>query len=229
MEKLERQQALPQFGLDRFLRQDERTGRPTANKKFFGFVLFLFAIYFIDSLGFLRLIFTPQYMETTWQAPELGPHLFIGGVHVVGAIIAGVLYSELDEKALLLWIFGIFSLVHLIYLFEMRFSPEGNAPLAMPMLYALAVSLYTVLNFALYSDLSTPETASLNAALGAALSGFSATFISTALAVQWQLSGMELATHLSLVASLAMVFFLLAAGFAYWWARSASGKERDLP
>ena len=124
---------------------------------------------FVDSLGFLRLIFTPAYMQTAWKAPDPSPHLVIGGAHVLGALIAGALYTGLSERALFPWIFGIFALVNLMYLFDTRL-PGGDAPLAMPLLYAIAVSLYTVVNFAIWADVSTPKTISLNVSLGVALS-----------------------------------------------------------
>jgi hypothetical protein len=76
------------------------------------------------------------------------------------------------------------------------------------MLYATAVSLYTVVNFALWADFSTPRTITVNTAVGVALSGWTATFLSTALALRWQTGGMELGEHLRLVQALALVFLL---------------------
>ena len=76
------------------------------------------------------------------------------------------------------------------------------------MLYATAVSLYTVVNFAVWADISTPDTIPLHSALGVALSGWLATFLSTALALQWQAGGMELEPHLRAVDALALLFFV---------------------
>src|SRR5690606_10950200 len=87
-------------------------------------------------------------------------------------------------------------------------TPRNTAPLAMPILYASAVSLYTVVNFAVWADLSTPETIGRNAALGVALSGWTATFISTALAMWWQEAGLSLLVHLRLVNAVALLFFV---------------------
>jgi hypothetical protein len=78
----------------------------------------------------------------------------------------------------------------------------------MPMLYATAVSLYTVVNFSLWADFSTPRTIAMNTAVGVALSGWTATFLSTALALRWQTGGMPLAEHLRLVQALALLFLL---------------------
>lgn len=73
------------------------------------------------------------------------------------ALIAGVLYDTLDVREMLYWIFGIFALTHLMYTLSLRLSAT-NAPLMMPILYVIAVSLYTVVNSALWADLSTPRT-----------------------------------------------------------------------
>jgi hypothetical protein len=85
---------------------------------------------------------------------------------------------------------------------------EGEITLALPMLYALAVSLYTVVNFAIWADLSTPETIPMNAALGVALSAWTATFLSTGLAIFWQGQGMTLERHIQIVDSVAMIAFI---------------------
>jgi hypothetical protein len=128
---------------------------------------------------------------------------------VLAALIAGVLYAALNEKELFLWIFGIFGLVHLMYTGMARDFPIGEPTLAAPILYSIAVSLYTVVNFAIWADVSTPQTISRNTALGVAMSGFTATFLSTALALRLRLAGVSLETHLRIVDALAMLFFLL--------------------
>jgi MFS family permease len=214
IEKLSRQHARPEFGTGRFVRR-ATSARSCIRRRLVAMIVLMFGVYFVDSLGFLRLIFTPAYMETAWRSPELSPHLVIGGAHVLGAVIAGALYSGLSERALFPWMFGIFAIVHLMYLMDTRLPGEG-APLAMPVLYAIAVSLYTVVNFALWADLSTPKTVGMNVALGVALSAWTATFVSTALALRWRLGGMELGTHFAIVASLASVFFIVALALAFF-------------
>jgi MFS family permease len=217
---LAQQHSRPEFGLGRFARKDG-IGRDRISRRMLVLIVLMFGIYFVDSLGFLRLIFTPVYVNNAWQSPQVGTLLFIGITHVVAALIAGVLYSALDVKALFLWVFGLFALVQLMYVFDTRLTPENAAPLVMPMLYATAVSLYTVVNFALWADLSTPRTIGRNAALGVALSGWTATFISTALAIQWRLGGVPLGEHLNYVASLAIVFLLvtLAVSLVQAWGK----------
>jgi MFS family permease len=200
------QHKLPAFGRGRFVQIDAH-GQTHIKRRLYIIIILMFGIFFIDSLGFLRLLDTPVYMETAWQSPQLGIRLFIGIVHVIAALIGGILYTQLDEKTLFLWIFGIFTLVHFSYGIDARWG--GNAPLGMPMLYAIAVSLYTVVNFAIWADVSTPSDISFKTSLGVALSGWTATFLSTALAIQWMGAGMGLEDHLRIVNAFSLLFFIL--------------------
>ena len=194
------------FGHGRFVRVD-RAGKTHISGHLLGLIALMFAIYFIDSLGFLRLAETPFFFEVAWQAPELLPRLTIGVMHVIAAFIAGALYTAMGERALFLWIFGVFAMVHLLGI---------GTSLGMPILYALAVSLYTVVNFAIWADISTPETVTRNTAVGVALSGWAATFLSTALSLQLAEIGVSLEAHLRLVDALAMICFLLVLAFLYF-------------
>jgi MFS family permease len=208
MDQLAQQHSLPEFGRGRFVRLDAES-RPRVRVRLVVLIVLMFGIFFVDSLGFLRLAHTPIYFETAWQSPDIDVRLFIGVTHVIAALIGGVIYTAMTEKQLFLWIFGIFALVHLMYTFDIGFPiGDGDPSLSMPLLYAIAVSLYTVVNFAIWADVSTPQTISLNTALGVALSGWTATFISTALALQWRLGGMPLEQHLRIVDALAFLFFL---------------------
>jgi hypothetical protein len=105
--------------------------------------------------------------------------------------------------------------VHLLYTFPLRLG-EPAPVLAEPMVYALAVSVYTVLNFALWADLSTPRTIARNSAVGVGLSGWTATFVSTALALAWRQAEMDLDAHLRIVDSIAVVLFLLVIAALYF-------------
>jgi MFS family permease len=228
IDALAQQHADPAFGQGRFVVRDS-AGRMQIRRSLFGLILLMFAIFFIDSLGFLRLIHTPIYMQSAWQAPEWGPRLFIGGTHVLAALVAGVLYAALNERQLFFWIFGIFALVQLMYVFDVRFAPwlpDSEPTLSLPMLYATAVSLYTVVNFAVWADISTPRTISLRVALGIALSGWTATFMSTALALQWRVGGMSLDRHLSVVAALALLSFTAVLAMLFFRTGSARSPDR---
>jgi len=227
LKTLARQHERPAFYQGRYLSRDPQTGSLRLRRSILGLIVLMFGIYFVDSLGFLRLLDTPVYMNTAWQSPEVGIRAFIGATHVVTALIAGVLYSTMGERQLFLWIFGIFALTHFMYVFALRFPLTGNdaGTLVEPMLYATAVSLYTVVNFAIWADISTPRTISVNTAVGVALSGWTATFISTALALQWQEQGVSLVDHLNLVDALAILFFLGLLLLIYLQPRSETAYE----
>jgi MFS family permease len=211
------------FARGRFLREHEGN-QHAARRRFWFFVALMSGIFFIDSLGFLRLVDTPMLVTGAWRAPELSPRLVIGGVHVVAALVAGVLYTHLSERQLFFWIFGLFTLTHFSYALSVWLLPETTIRgLGTPMLYATAVSLYTVINFALWADFATPETISLTTAVGVAISGWAATFLSTALAMQWQTSGVSLSEHLRRVESLALVFFLFMLLAGLWPHRGNAG------
>lgn len=193
------------FGDGRFT----TAGGGRIDRRFLGFVALMFGIFFIDSLGFLRIVDTPILVDGAWQAPTQLPRLVIAVTHVVAALAAGVLYSYENERHLFYWVFGLFALTHLSYTFSVWLLPETTSTaLGTPMLYATAVSLYTVVNFALWADFSTPQTISRNTAVGVALSGWTATFLSTALAIRWHTQGMPLDEHLRLVQALALLFLL---------------------
>jgi len=206
LDALARQHTLPEFSVGRFVKHNQAKGT-SPNKSMIGLILTMFGIYFVDSLGFLRLLKTPLYMDSAWQSPDFNVRLFIAGTHIVGALLTGILYGALHRRSLFLWIFGIFALVHLQYSFHIRIGSE-QAALSMPMLYALVVSMYTVLSFALWADLSTPKNICLHSALGVALSGWTATFLSTALAVNWQ-HQLTLENHIQIVDALAILLFLI--------------------
>lgn len=219
------QHTAPEYALGRFLRHNP-SGETRIRRRLLVLIVLMFGIYFVDSLGFLRLADTPYFFETAWQSPDLSPRLLIGVTHVIAALVAGILYAALGEKELFLWVFGIFGLVHLMYAVEARGAAVGEPVLTMPLLYAVAVSLYTVVNFAIWADLSTPDTISRNTALGVALSGWTATFISTALALQMRLGGVPLELHLRIVDALAILFFLLVAALLFF--APARSSRRDI-
>ncbi len=198
----------PEFANGRFMRGG------VSRQQFWGFIVAMFGVYFVDSLGFMRLLKTPLYMESAWQSPEFNIRLFIAVTHVIGALTAGALYTSLRVRPLFLWIFGIFALTHLQYSFHIRVEAESGV-LIMPMLYALAVSIYTVLNFAVWADFSTPDTIPFRAALGVTLSGWTATFLSTSLSVAW-IEQIPLERHIQVVNSFSMFFFFALLIFAFF-------------
>ena len=199
------------FGVGRFCRP---TAVSTRSYALWSFVLLMFGVYFIDSLGFLRIIETPAYVSTAWQSTDLGIRLLIAAVHVVAAAMAGVLYANFGRRLLFVVVFGLFGFTNLLYVFDAR-AGLGNAPLVMPLLYSGTVSFYTVLNFAIWPDMSTPDTIGRHAALGVGLAGFLATFLSTAVVLYARNAGVTLETHLNAVDALALLFFLVVVVAVY--------------
>ena len=66
----------------------------------------MFGIFFVDSLGFLRIVDTPILIDGAWQAADNVPRLAIGIMHVVAAVIAvltafGVGLSEEQVSAII--------------------------------------------------------------------------------------------------------------------------------
>lgn len=190
------------FGPGRFARPP--TG-VTAPATFALIVAAMFAVFFIDSLGFLRIIDTPALISTSWQSPDLGVRLFIAVAHIVGAVIAGVLYTAFDWRWLLLWVYGLFGFTHLLYTFHLRTTADAVPPLVLPGMYVLAVSFYTTLNFALWPDLSTADTIGTRCAVGVGVAGWLASFLSTSLALWSDAAGVALLTHLRYVDALALL------------------------
>ena len=199
-----------EFGVGRFCRPDAVRLRSFA---FLGPLGLMFGVFFVDSLGFLRIVETPALIGSSWQSPELSIHLLIGVVHVVGAVVAGVLYTNFDRNWLFMWVFGLFALTHLLYTFDLRLAAAvpglagGAPPLVNPLFYALTVSFYTTLNFALWPDLSTPATIGTHSAVGVGFAGFLSTFLSTGVALYFEHAEVALVSHLSLVNALALLLF----------------------
>lgn len=169
-------------------------------------IILMFGVFFIDSLGFLRIIEEPIYIYTSWQSPDLNVRMFIAVMHVVGALVGGLLYTSFGRNWLFFWVFCLFALTHLLYVFDIRFGTDDTPALLLPMFYVLAVSFYTTLNFALWPDLSTPETIGIHTALGVGIAGWLATFMSTALALYSEGIGIPLGTHLIYVNALSLLF-----------------------
>lgn len=201
------------FGIGRFCR---RHPVRTASLAFWGPLVLMFAVFFIDSLGFLRIIESPAYISTSWQSPDIGVRLFIAGAHVAGAAMAGVLYSALGRGWLWGAVFSLFAFSHLLYTFHLGTAPSGvSPPLALPLFYVLAVSFYTTLNFALWPDLSTPETIGLHTGLGVGVAGWLASFLSTSLALSSEAEGLSLLDHLRYVNALALALAVALPVFLY--------------
>ena len=163
-----------EFGVGRFCAHSHPVRPP--GRTFWLLVVLMFGVYFIDSLGFLRIIEEPVLVAASWQSSDLGVRWFIALMHVVGAFAAGVLYTNFGRRWLLLWVFGLFAFTHLQYTFFLRSGADSLPPLLLPMFYVLAVSFYTTLTFALWPDHASPETIGVRTGLGVGIAGWLASF-----------------------------------------------------
>ena len=199
-----------EFGRGRFCRP---TPIRTRSLTFWAPVALMFGVFFIDSLGFLRIIETPALVLSSWQSPSITTRLSIAVVHAVGALMAGVLYVNFDRNGLFLWVFALFGFTYVLYTSDLRMAAlfptvSGDAPSVLnPLFYALTVSFYTTLNFALWPDLSTAETIGTHTAVGVGMAGWLATFLSTAVALHLEHAEYTLLSHLNLVNALALLLF----------------------
>lgn len=197
-----------EFGTGRFSHPEPVRTRSLA---FIVPVTLMFGVFFIDSLGFLRIIDTPALLLTSWQAPDLSMRLFIAVAHVVGAVMAGVIYVNYPLRRVFLWTFALFALTHVMYTSDLRLAAvfpslaQGPASPLNPALYAISVSFYTTLNFALWPDLSTSGTVGTHSAIGIGIAGWLATFMSTALALYFRAAELTLLSHLNVVQALSLL------------------------
>ncbi|MBB1029575.1 MFS transporter [Dietzia sp. SLG310A2-38A2] len=220
------QHHLPRYGVGRFVRHPARPGRWPGRAFTLALVL-MFGVYFIDSLGFLRIVDSAVYTDSAWHSRDPATLWAIGGAHVLAAALAGILYPALGRRVLLGWIFALFALTQLSYALHALTTPELPPALGLPMLYAVAVSIYTVLNFALWADFSTPATIARNTALGVGVSGWMATFLSTSLSIWWASVELPFAEHLRAVAAISLLLFTVTVVLFLLPERQRTEEERS--
>ncbi len=125
-------------------------------------------------------------------------------------------YGNYPLRRVFLWTFALFTLTHVLYTTDLRLAAvfptitRGSTSPLNPATYAVAVSFYTTLNFALWPDLSTAGTVGRHSAIGIGVAGWLATFLSTALALYFQAAELTLLSHLNVVQALSL---LLLFGF----------------
>jgi MFS family permease len=175
-------------------------------------VLLLATVFFVDSLGFIRLISTPEFIEQTWQSESWIPRISIGIGHILGAIVGAIMYKELEIEKVIVGIMLLFGVSHLALLISQLNTYFEGYSLMIPFIYAFSVSVYTVLNFVVWPDFSSGKNVSMISAIGVAIGGWFSTFISTSLALNWISSGMSFETHIRNVNSvivLVLIFIIL--------------------
>jgi MFS family permease len=190
-----------------------------------GLVL-LFGAFFVDSLGFVRILETPAYVDTSWQSADYATRLAIGVTHVVGGVVAGVVYTKFRYLWLFLVTFVLFAVAQFLYVYDIAVGGPSILGTAVPLVYVLAVSGYTTVTFALWPDLATPATVGTYTAVGVGVGGWLATFTSTALALVSDRRQVALDVHLLLVGIVSVLFVLLTVSL--WYLTTATQEESTL-
>lgn len=210
----------------RFQRQHGASPEPTDGRRMtrtpvvVGLVL-LFGAFFVDSLGFVRIIETPAIVDSSWQSSDRGIRATLAVTHVVGGLAAGVLYTKLRYLWLFVATFALFAAAQFLYAFDIAVGGPSVLGTATPLVYVLAVSCYTVVAFALWPDLATPETVGTYTGVGIGIGGWLATFTSTALALASDQLQLAVERHLLAVGVLSCLFVLLTVSL--WYLTDAGG------
>jgi MFS family permease len=179
-----------------------------------GLVL-LFGAFFVDSLGFVRIVETPAYVDSSWQSPDYGTRLAIGGTHVAGGLAAGFVYARAGSLWLFAASFALFGTAQCLYVYDIVAGGPAALGLGTPLVYVLAVSCYTTVTFALWPDLATRATVGRYTAVGVGVGGWLATFTSTGLALLSDRRGLALELHLLVAGSVSVGFLALTASLWY--------------
>lgn len=173
-----------------------------------GLVL-LFGAFFVDSLGFVRIIETPEFVDSAWQSSEYSTRVRIGVTHLLGGVGAGLLYTKARYLSIFVVTFALFATAQFLYVFDTVAGSGSLLGTVTPLVYVLAVSCYTTVTFALWPDLATPETVGTVTAVGVGIGGWMATFTSTALALMADRVQLDIGLHLFTVGVTSVTFLVL--------------------
>ncbi|MHA1819806.1 MAG: MFS transporter [Promethearchaeota archaeon] len=175
------------------------------NINFTSFLLLLSLILFIDSFGFLRVIGDPNILSETWQGP-FSFRLYIGLVHLISAILLGIFYDKIKPLNILL----ISLILFMVSDFMIGVFAWGTAVKYLyVLLYAPAVSAYTLVMFALIADMSNKDTIFKHIAIGIAIFGWFISYLSTGLSETLTLLNVSFSVHLVLTSALSLVSILI--------------------
>jgi hypothetical protein len=169
----------------------------------------LFGAFFVDSLGFVRIIETSALVDAAWRSPDYGVRVTLSATHVVGGLVAGLLYARARYLWLFAATFALFAAAQLLFACQLLFDVPSILGTAVPLVYVLAVSCYTTVTFALWPDLATPETVGRYTAVGVGVGGWLATFTSTALALLSDRLELAVEHHLLGVGVVSLLFLFL--------------------
>ncbi len=171
-------------------------------------VLLLFGAFFIDSLGFVRLLELPMYVETAWQSPAVDQRLLIAGTHLGSGLIGGLLFTRTGIRWLFPGVFGVFAVTQLLYAAGLVVALPAAIGTVLPLGYVTAVTWYTTAAFAVWAVVVTPETVGTRIAIGIGVGGWLATFLSTALALLAAQLQLAATLHLVIVGILSLMFLV---------------------
>ncbi len=177
------------------------------NNIFAVLVVLMFAIYFIDSFGFLRIINDTAIYNATWNG-SFDIRLLIATAHVIPALLMGYLYQKHGEKIVLICTFAIFFVVDLLFMFY----PSGLFLLFCASIYCAVVSFYTINTFAIWADNSNKENVATYSGIGVGVGGWLSSFLSTAITTQLfvvlpNVQGFQV--HLGITSLMALFFLLI--------------------
>ena len=189
-----------------------------------GLVL-LFGSFFVDSLGFVRIIETPAYVDSSWQSSERATRLAIAVTHVVGGLAAGVVYARRRYLLLFAASFTLFASAQLLYAYDIAVGGPAVLETVMPLVYVLAVACYTTVTFAIWPDLAEPGSVGTYTAVGIGIGGWLATFASTALALVSDQLSLGIGLHLLVVGLLSLLFVALTGSL--WYLTADTGGQAD--
>ncbi|WP_299235636.1 MFS transporter [Natronomonas sp.] len=178
-------------------------------------VVLLFGAFFVDSLGFVRIVEASRFVDASWQSPDAGTRGLIASVHVVGGLAAGVAYAKADHRWLFAAAFALFAAAQFLYAYDAVVGGPAVLATLLSLVYVLAVSCYTTVAFALWPDLATPGAVGRYTAVGIGVGGWLATFASTAVALASERSQLPLGGHLLVVAAVSVGFLCLTAWLLY--------------
>ncbi|MFO8017704.1 MAG: MFS transporter [Promethearchaeia archaeon] len=167
-------------------------------------ILALFGVIFVDSLGFLRIIETPEIYANVWRG-GLEIKMFLVISHTGFALISGFLYTK--SKPYLILIISLW-MIFLTDLFFALFNETIFLSQVLGILYCGAVSMYTIVLFALWADISAPESVGKFSGLGIGIGGWLMTFISTAFSFRF-IDTLSFSMHLLVSSAVSLTFLVL--------------------
>lgn len=174
-------------------------------------IIILILILFLDSFGFLRIIETQEISSQMWLSNQ-SFKIYIGIIHLVSAIIIGVFYKKIgpfNTLILSLFLFVIADFVIALIPFS------ETIRIIFPLLYASAVSVYTLILMSIFADISTKETINRNTSIGFGLIGWFSAYTGTGLCYYFIYLNIPFSFHLIISGGIALTSIFIVLHFKY--------------